>query len=292
MNNDITNEVSELSNTVSDTELPSMSLSGVEQVQDLNKETPQEEIQEEKTQGQYEHREQQLNKSIEKSQNEINELERIIETNSNNLRWIIQQANKHGFNINNIDRTKRTKENVIEEINRLIEEKNNQIITDRDEIYNLRNNDNYDRRTDSQYREDELRETQREREDTAYQRAVDDMRTAGLNPAGLSGVNYGGGGGGGSGSSKGEEEEEKRKRKKAEEEARQRAEEQRRKQEIMNMISMLGMFGSMGSMLGSAKIRGDSIVESANIRKQNTNSWVDSYVEPKKKQINKKLKKQ
>ena len=67
----------------------------------------------------------------------------------------------------------------------------------------------WDRRTDEQKREDQLREKQEKRNDSAYQRAKEDLIKAGYNPAMLSGVNYGGGGGSG-GSSKADEEERKR----------------------------------------------------------------------------------
>lgn len=79
---------------------------------------------------------------------------------------------------------------------------NKNISNARDTIYNTKNDGSYDNRTDQQTRDD-----------NAYQRLVDDMRLAGLNPASFKGANYGGGGGSGS---KSEEEEEKRKRRRRE----------------------------------------------------------------------------
>ncbi|MGI6156674.1 MAG: hypothetical protein ACOYEB_12250 [Enterococcus lemanii] len=105
--------------------------------------------------------------------------------------------------------------------------------------------DKWDRRTDEQKREDELREKQEERQDTAYQRAKEDLIKAGYNPAMLSGINYGGGGGGAGGSSKADEEERRRRRRK-EEERQKKLQEQR---QLMTMLSML--MGTIGYIGGS-----------------------------------------
>lgn len=131
----------------------------------------------------------------------------------------------------------------------------------------------WDRRTDEQKREDTLREKQEERNDSAYQRAKQDLIKAGYNPAMISGINYGGGGGGG-GSSKADEEERKR-RKRQEEQAKAEAEKQ---QQLMNVLSML--MGTIGYIGGSA-IRAGGYVKSANIRNQKSNNepeWLNDYI--------------
>lgn len=113
--------------------------------------------------------------------------------------------------------------------------------TKRDSYY-----EKWDRRTDEQKREDELRQHQEERQDTAYQRAKEDLIKAGYNPAMLSGVNYGGASGGIGGSSKADEEERKRRRRKEE----KRQKELQEQRQLMTMLSML--MGTVGYIAGKA----------------------------------------
>lgn len=107
--------------------------------------------------------------------------------------------------------------------------------TERNEIYKK-----WDRRTDEQKREDELRYESWKRDDTAYQRAKEDLIAAGYNPAFLKGVNYGGGGGT-SGGSKAEDEEEKRRRRRRE----QKEKEREMNQMAMQLVKMLGIGAMM-----------------------------------------------
>lgn len=123
-------------------------------------------------------------------------------------------------------------------INKIKDYFNNKIASNKDLIYGIKNNSSYDNRTDEQRREDELREANNERNDTAYQRATEDMRQAGLNPMGLSSVNYGGSGGGGGGS-KADEEEEKRKKRRREAEARRERERQKREAEKAKALELI-----------------------------------------------------
>lgn len=113
------------------------------------------------------------------------------------------------------------------------------------ELHGIKTNQNYDNRTDEQIRSDKLLEEQRDRDDSAYQRLVDDMRSAGLNPAAFKGANYGGGGGGGSGS-RDEDEEEKRKKRRREKFEQERA----RKAEKMRQMELVT--GIVTNLMGTA----------------------------------------
>lgn len=120
--------------------------------------------------------------------------------------------------------------------------------------------DKWDRRTDQQ-----------KRDDTAYQRASDDLSKAGYNPNYLKGVS-GGGGGGGLGS-KADDEEEKRKKRKRELEAERQAQQQQRQDNMRMLMSVLGTMGGIGGTLGGAMIRNKGLMGMANIRGQ---SYLDS----------------
>ena len=115
----------------------------------------------------------------------------------------------------------------------------------KNELHGVKTDPSYDNRTDEQIRNDKLLEEQRQRDDTAHQRMVDDMRAAGLNPAAFKGANYGGGGGGGSGS-RDDDEEEKRKRRRREKFEQDRA----RKAEKMRQTELIT--GIVTNLMGTA----------------------------------------
>lgn len=130
----------------------------------------------------------------------------------------------------------------------------------RDNINNTKNNEGYDSRDDEQKREDKLKEEQNkrednkqaaldERQDNAYERAVEDMRRAGLNPA----LMFGGGGAAGAGTigtggqpstkgkSKSDKEREAKKRKSQSDKELQNKKDAESKRLLNTMITLLGM---------------------------------------------------
>lgn len=205
----------------------------------------------ETTQGQHETNLQDLNKEEEDLQNALETLNNFNWGNIEHNKLLNDLMNKYGNEeikkqwekeLNGLKGTE-LQNKITSLMSGLLKERLSQV---KDDIYNIKNNSNYDNRSDSQIRED-LKDS------TAYQTVVEDMRKAGLNPAMLSGASYAGGGGGGS--SRDEEEKEKRRRKKLEELERlrmQQQEELRRRQEV---FQILGMLTGMGSFLGGGLIR-------------------------------------
>lgn len=224
------------------------------------------EQEEQTTQGEYEQSLQNLNKDLDRQQEELKEIENILDKKGpamlNQLQkdmgfnkyyeWKAEQEAKSReingrFNLQ--AHQKYVEEQAKNYYNNLLKEKNNQIINTRNNINDIMSNDKYDDRTPEQ-----------KREDTGYQRQYQDMLKAGYNPASFSG-----GGGGGVGGSSARDEEEKRKKKKKEAEERKAAAQAAKQRQIMQM---LGMVMGVGGIMGSGAMRNIGMVKSADIRTQ------------------------
>lgn len=298
--NNITNEATEIGNNFSDTSLPNMSLGEGGANIDLDavketeytpeRETTEPDITEEITQGM-------LEQELYNLYSELENLTNIYEEVKNSKLKGHALNTAHELGLMNKEQIKEHSKNkdiatVDKEALNLI---SNELGNIRNKIKDTKDNEKYDNRTDEQKREDKIREKIQEREDNSYQRAVADMRAAGLNPATLTaGASAGGGGLGGGGSSASDEEEKKRRKRKKEEERRKAEEAARKRQQMIQIMQMLGI---AGTTLGTTAIRSRSWERYGNIRNipalkrlkgknnktQYKPEWLDKYLDDLKK---------
>lgn len=227
----------------------------------------------EKTQGDYQVKINEINSQISNINDDITELESALKYLSEN-----------GFNgkndaftgmlnrlfAGNTELSKAFQHQDVETIKSILSNKINELNKELaplyTEKYQIENNKNYDQRTYEDIRND-----------TAYQRAVEDMAKAGLSKTTISGgVNYGGGGGG-SASNK-EDEEKKKRKKKLEELQRQRelAELQRKEKEFNDTMRILGLAGTYAGgigLVGSQIFRANTSKDIANINAESRKDY-------------------
>lgn len=110
----------------------------------------------------------------------------------------------------------------------------------------------------------DTRSDEQKREDTAYQRAVEDMKKAGLNPASLNAGVSGGGASASPAKSKKEQEEEERKKRKREREERERIA-QEKKNKILSAI-----FNPLGTLANTSISRTIPNRSSVNVKNNKT----------------------
>lgn len=284
MVNVLSNEATDLSQNNSDINQMGMNLGNNAPVRDLDAEKREQTTTINDRTKKYEEEAEEFKKQ-QKENNETKQSQGQHETNLEDYYNTLDNLDKWTDSISNIDKYNHTalyeainkmkKENLIndkwikENINNknqdewknlINKELNNHKTKTRDNINNTKNNKNYDNRTDEQKREDTLQGKREEREDSAYSRAVDDMRKAGLHPGLMFGSAgpAGSSGGSSSGSSKDKDEDDKRKKKKQRriEEERYLAEMQAAKQRetmrlIGGMVNMLLLGGTRSVVAGT-----------------------------------------
>lgn len=194
---------------------------------------------------------------LEESYNKVDKWRPGMETNSVILNWAKDYLSEEnykkaqdllpakGVNVNAKDQQK-----VKDMILKTIANKQSDL---RDKTNEIKDGD-FDNRSDEQKREDDLQSKKEDREDSAYDRAVQDMRKAGLNP----GLMFGGGGPAGSsgGSSAGDSKEDKRRKRKKEALERERLRQQQQAMiDAQNQQAMIRMFGGMINMAMLGSIR-------------------------------------
>ena len=177
--------------------------------------------------------------TITEARNILNNSDMYNTLNNKNIKKILEQMEKEGTSFKGLNW-----EEMKTEINKKL---NAEEETARNLIYDTKTapDTTYDNRTDPEIRDDKLQKDKEDREDNAYERAVQDMIKAGLNPAGVMGGAMSSGGGGGGSESNSQKEEEEKKHKKREEEERKRAEAAQKQKELMQMLGMISGIGGM-----------------------------------------------
>lgn len=261
----LTSEITEATKQHNEMHQQTMGLSNATQHQDLTPQPQQEKRQEEeKTQGDYEQEIYDLNTKLDKYQENYNwinnlNLEKISNNNNSKLIDILskmpekyyQNYVKNGipkatynFKTNGYDYDQTMINEIKDYYNKEMGNIRNQIATIKDNT----KTPGYDDRTPEQKREDD-----------SYQRAVEDMREAGLHP----GLMFGGGvGGGSSGGSKSDEDEEKRKRKRREELELERAKAQEQQRIMSALMGTMGVALMGGLSMQQANARNQANIQS------------------------------